>query len=178
MVFHSTEGHVFMKAFLIIACCLAILLTAFFATSTSKMADEFQGVRFSNVRGFAWAEATEDTEEGLINNDLSFKPGVINKDGALLNGDQVRRLLAAVTHEHKKHPAYKCYLPHNAFVFYDENNKPAAFVEICFDCLGRRSQPGGIAESVDYVALVTIFSELNLPFGKDKTPDDIGKRIK
>jgi hypothetical protein len=27
-----------------------------------------------------------------------------------------------------------CYLPHNAIIFFDNNNKPFEYIEICFDC--------------------------------------------
>jgi hypothetical protein len=61
-------------------------------------------------------------------------------------------------------------VPHNAFVFYNAERQPVAFLEICFDCLGDRSQPAVRAEGdPDFIALAKIFSELKLPFGRFKT---------
>jgi len=67
-------------------------------------------------------------------------------------------------------PKAACYVPHNAFVFYDKEHQPVAFLEICFDCLGDRSGPALKADGdPDFIALAKIFSELKLPFGRFKT---------
>lgn len=33
---------------------------------------------------------------------------------------------------------YKCYLPRNAILFLDENDKTLAYIELCFECKGNR----------------------------------------
>jgi hypothetical protein len=59
-----------------------------------------------------------------------------------------------------------CYLPHNAFVFYDAAGKPVAFYEICFSCLRHRSDLNGVESgNADFPALAAIFSAHRLPFG-------------
>ena len=97
---------------------------------------------------------------------MTLKPGVINKEGALLTPDQTKRLLAAVTGKHPGHAVAACHIPHNAFVFYDAAGKPVAFVEVCFGCLSTRSEPGGAAVCLDLVGLAGIFDELKLPMGE------------
>lgn len=74
--------------------------------------------------------------------------------------------MLAVTGEHKDHPIAACYFPHNAFVFYNAEKKPVAFIEICFDCFGERILPKGAARRVDLPALASIFVELKLPAGR------------
>lgn len=128
---------------------------------------QWPGNDFVEVRAYAWPIESMENQKGeyVILEDMSLKPGAVNKDGTILSADQVRRLLLAVTGEHKDHPIASCYMPHNAFVFYNAERKPVAFVEICFDCLSERIGPKGAARRADLPALASLFVELNLPVG-------------
>jgi len=96
---------------------------------------------------------------------MSLKPGVINKDGALLSPEQTKRLRVAITGLHPDYSVAGCFLPHNAFVFYNAEKRPVAFVEVCFDCGGIRALLKGAAIWVDMLGLGAIFDELKLPLG-------------
>lgn len=133
-------------------------------------AEPWPGVQYTEVRAFAWDLKTR--EDSLIRDDFTLVDGVINKDGAVLNADQTKRLLAAQARRFEPRPLAGCYIPHNAFVFYNAEKKPVAFLEICFDCLGNRSQPADAKCDPDFIALVRIFDELKLPFGSSKTVKD------
>ena len=129
-------------------------------------ADDWPGVKYAEVRAYAWFDRKDHKEEDVILKDMSLKQGVINPDGALLSEEQVKVLLKAVTGVHKDHPIAGCYEPHNAFIFYNSEKKPVAFVEVCFGCLGQRISPEGAAKRIDLPALAGIFGELKLPMGE------------
>jgi len=134
-------------------------------SSLSLFADEkWPGVPFAEVRAYSWP-ADKETE-AVILPDKSLMPGVLNKQGAPLTREQVKHLRAAVTGKHSDLPVAACYVPHNAFVFYDASKKPVAFVEVCFTCLGYRAEPKTDAENFDLLALAKIFGEHRLPMGE------------
>jgi hypothetical protein len=140
---------------------LALLLLLVAIASAQK---PWPGVEFTEVRAYAWRGQLE--VDHVILPGMTLAPGVLNRDGALLDAAQVKRLLSAVTGKHRQLPLAGCYLPHNAFVFYDREKNPVAFVEICFTCIGHRIEPKGAAASVDLVALATLFTERLLPLGR------------
>ncbi len=129
------------------------------------------GVEFTEVRAFVW-DPQETMAEELIADDMTFHKGVINKEGTPLNAAQVKRVLAAQARRWKKRPVAACYSPHNAFVFYDAQKKPVAFLEICFDCLGARMKPADKDCDPDFMALAQLCSELKLSFGGAKTMEE------
>src|SRR5882757_2864093 len=59
------------------------------------------GVPFTEVRAYAWPD--DHTTEAVILPGKTLKPGVINKEGALLTADEVKQLIAAVSGSHPKH---------------------------------------------------------------------------
>lgn len=120
-------------------------------------------VGFADVRAFSWP--TKFGHKAVILPGMRLAPGVINEAGTPLSPEQVARLRAALTGEHPNHSRGFCYEPHNAFMFYSAAKEPVAFVEICFACLHYRSEPKGVAETYDVVALAAIFDELKLPLG-------------
>jgi len=156
------------RAFQIRAILISAILICYLYFGYLKSYD-WPRVKYSEVRAYAWPVLPDQGGMGghVILENLTLKPGVINPDGTLLSPAQVKSLLAAVAREHGiMTTTLMCYEPHNAFVFYDSNKKPVAFVEICFDCLGKRIQPDGAANIIDLSALAAIFNELKLPMGK------------
>lgn len=105
----------------------------------------------------------------LIRPDMTFAHGVINKDGALLSAKQISRLLRAESRRFQPRAVAGCYSPHNAFVFYDAEKQPVAFLEICFDCMGARASPEDPGFDPDYYALAVLCAELKLPIGIEHT---------
>ena len=140
--------------------CLGILLLSAFNLFAKA---PWPGVEYSEVRAYAWPN-DKDTRAVILPG-IKLKPGAINQDGAVITADQTKRLLAAVTGNYPEHAVANCYIPHNAFVFYDAEKMPVAYVEVCFTCLSTVIKPGGSAEWPDLVSLATIFDELKLPMG-------------
>ena len=121
-------------------------------------------VKFSEVRAYAWPN--EPDTKAVILEGMALKSDVLNPEGAILSAEQARTLIRAITGEHRDYPGAMCYVPHNAFVFYDAANTPVAFVELCFGCSGHRTSPAGAAGSIDLVALAAIFDAHKLPMGE------------
>jgi len=139
------------------------ILFVLLSTLSLIASEPWPRLQFTEVRAYAWPN--DHTTEAVILRGMTLRPGVINKDGALLTPDQTKRLLAAVTGKHREHAVAACHIPHNAFVFYDAAKKPVAFVEVCFGCLSTRVEPRGAADWPDLVSLASIFDELKLPMG-------------
>jgi hypothetical protein len=146
---------------------LTSLLLSLALALTARAAD-WPGVPFTEVRAYAWP--LELNADEVILPGFKIRPGALKKSGAVLSPDQTARLLAAQKRKVMQRPKAACYVPHNAFVFYNAQHEPVAFLEICFDCLGDRSGPALKADGdPDFIALAKIFSELKLPFGRFKT---------
>ncbi len=64
------------------------ILALLFSTLSLLAGDQWPGVPFTEVRAYAWPDDKET--EAVVLADKSLKPGVINKDGALLTPQQVR----------------------------------------------------------------------------------------
>jgi len=141
------------------------LLIALFSTLCT-FADEpaWPGVKFSEVRAFAWPD--DKVTEAVILEGMTLKDGSLNPEGAILTPAQTKALITAVTGEHAEYPAAMCHIPHNAFVFYDSSKNPVAFVEICFGCSTHRIMPKGAAMQLELIALATIFNSHRLPIGE------------
>lgn len=141
-----------------------LLLILLLSSLPARAAEKWPGVRFSEVRAYAWPADTET--EAVILPDKSLMAGVLNENGALLTSQEVQRLRSAVTGRHADHPVMACYTPHNAFVFYGAGKKPVAFVEICFSCFVYRAEPEGSAKNWDLLSLARIFSAHRLAMGE------------
>ena len=128
-------------------------------------AEGWPALPYTEVRAYAW-RVDPGNGGSVILPGMKVRKDVINKDGAALSPDQTKRLQAAVTGDHPEHGLLRCYTPRNAFVFYDSGKRPVAYVEICFDCVGSRTEPETPAKWKDFPALAKIFVELKLPIGK------------
>jgi hypothetical protein len=99
---------------------------------------------------------------------------------ALLTPEQLHRLRVAVSPpQHSRGvqriPVSNCYIPHNAFVFYNAAKTPVVYLEVCFSCLGYTAQPRIPAAVPNYLPLAVIFEELKLPMGPCVTAKAFGK---
>ncbi len=134
-------------------------------STLSLLGDEpWPGVPFTEVRAYAWRDDKET--EAVILPGMTLKPGLINKEGALLIAEQVKVLLSAVTGKHTWHPVAACFYPHNAFVFYDAAKKPVASIELCFGCFNHRIEPAGTSQYLDFISLASLFGAHELPMGE------------
>lgn len=137
---------------------------ALLTTATVFAEQPWPKIEFTEVKAYAWPGSLEVEE--VVLPEMKLREGVLNREGAVLTAAEVKALTAAVTGKHKATPIAGCYSPHNAFVFYDAAKKPVAFVEICFTCLGKRIEPAGAAEHIDFNALAHLFTAHQLPLGR------------
>ena len=72
----------------------------------------------------------------------------------------------AVDGKHPEHAIAACFVPRNAFVFFNAKKKPVAFLEICFGCLNSRAGPQRPFQPIALFSLAAIFDELKLPMGE------------
>jgi hypothetical protein len=128
------------------------------------------GTPFATVKAYAWPLTHHGTVVGA-NGKLG--KGAINPKGALLSESQTARLLKAQSRRDSDRPRARCYVPHNAFVFYSDKGKPVASIEVCFDCLGARVWPADPGCDPDYLVLAEICSELKLPYGEFKSLEEL-----
>ena len=144
-----------MKRFFLLHICLSV----------SALGGEiWAGVPFAEVRAYAWS--ADPSTAAVILPGITLNPDVINKEGAPLTAAKVARLRSAVTGNRPPHGKALCYSPHNAFVFYNAEKRPVAYVELCFSCLRYTAEPQGTAEAFDLIALAKLFEELKLPMGE------------
>ena len=103
---------------------------------------------------------------------------VWNPKGAALSKAQIATVQRAVADYHPdfhRIPA-GCYYPRHAFVYYDAQQKPVGFVEICFSCWGYRTSPEHSGD-LDFETLKKIFVKLNIPvFDNEKGYLSLNKR--
>ena len=147
-----------MKKFILI--CLLAPLFSFAGEKT------WPGVEYTEVKAFHWP-SDSDTRR-LIDKNFKLLPGVVNKDGVKLSKEQALSLIKSVSGKFPDHPRAMCYIPHNAFIFYNEK-KPVAYIEVCFDCFGYRAFPRAPAKNFDLLSIAKICQQLKIPFGKHKS---------
>lgn len=93
-------------------------------------------------------------------------PDVVkDKEGVLLDREQERRLVSAVTTNVKPYEPWGCWYPRHAFVFYGPFGKPVAEVDVCFDCSMVMRSP---VEYPDLDALAKLVADLGLPLGPEQ----------
>ncbi len=122
-------------------------------------------VKFASVRAFVY-DCRADRSVGFFQKDGSRHRGVINGAGALLTKTQVQRLMPALTTATVRLHRTACYLPHHAFLFYDEAGRVVAHSEICFTCTIQRSSPEGLPEHINFQTVWDILREAGVPCGE------------
>ena len=151
---------------------LIILLLALTSIAGEK---SWPGFEFTEVKAFHWP--VKLSTQSLIDKDFKLLPGVVNKAGVKLNKDQILSLRKSVIGRFPDHSQALCYIPHNAFIFY-KGNKPVAYIEICFDCLGYKAFPKAPARNFDLLTIAKICQQLKIPFGNYKSIQDFEKEFK
>ena len=147
-----------------------IFSLAILATSLSAKADwlprEVHEVR-AYVYDYTQEYDKDHQDRGMLNWDLlkdgRLHKGVINKDGAKLNKEQVERLMKAMKHNERTKAA-KCHWPHHGFVFYDKEGVAMGHLQLCFQCSTKESSPHGApVTNIDWDAMKKLFKELDVP---------------
>ena len=118
---------------------------------------------FTEVRAYCYDYTAEESTSILVGGRLH--KGVMNPEGVVLNSDQTKRLVEALTVSQGKQARTPCYKPHHAFVFNGAGGKVVAIFEMCFGCNKFVETPDGLPEYVDTGALYALCKELKLPLG-------------
>jgi hypothetical protein len=129
--------------------------------ATAAPAPSWPAAPYVEVRAYAY-NLRGDSAPPIMNGAGVLHRSVVNRKGARLSANQVLRLLAAITGEHPDHPRAACFYPRHAFVYYDAETKPVAWLEVCFECLGGESHPDGLRGPFDMPALAELTAELRL----------------
>ncbi len=119
------------------------------------------GVAYVEVRAYAYNSKGQGDPALFLNGILNDT--VINRDGVLLNKDQVHRLIDAVTLESEQYAPAACFNPRHAFVFYSADHQPVANIRVCFQCLNYETKPYNSILYCDFQSLAKLCDELNLP---------------
>jgi hypothetical protein len=143
---------------LFLQCGVALIATAVCATAVASWPE----CEYKSVRAFAY-NRKGDLFRPIIKNGR-FDSSVVNPIGAVLNDEQVKRLIAAVTGKHPEHKwIAACFYPRHAFVFFDAAGHPVAWVEVCFECNNAKTEPPQKDQLYDMAALEKLRAELKLP---------------
>ena len=94
-----------------------------------------------------------------------LNPTVVYREGVTLTAEQVDQLRDAVTHGTNE-TAAMCFNPRHAFVFYDGDDQPVAWLEVCFECSDYFSSPV-IEDPPNYGRIRALCVELGLPVFDD-----------
>jgi hypothetical protein len=137
-------------------------LLVFFASLGFGVSTSWPGKPYVEVRAYAY-NRNGDMDRVILKNDR-LDHSVINKHGVPLEADQTRRLVAAVTGKRPEpHFTTACFNPRHAFVFYNAEKKPVAWVELCFECGNAAAEPHRPDQVYDVAALENLAKELKLP---------------
>ena len=129
------------------------------------------GKPFKHVVAYCYYSDHDKRGSAIAFDDGSLNSGIIRATTVRLDDAQTLKLRKILSTNSDTRPRGKglCYDPHHAFIFYDENWKVTASMEICFLCIDYKSRPKGVSEAIDVAALKTFCSELGLPMFDDPT---------
>ena len=141
------------------------------ALENAGMSATWPDVEYAEVRGYLYfpgGDQTDEAAEEEILKDGKLHPAVVNKEGAKLSPEQVKRLLDAVRPSKISRTGVGCYFPHHGFVFYDQAGKSVAELSPCFLCGVGRAEPGNKSLTTwRFEDLAKLATELKLPVFKD-----------
>jgi hypothetical protein len=143
--------------FLLFGIAAVLIVAAFWLARKPS----WPGVPYTEVRAYAYN--SKGLGEEPIIKDGKLNDTVINKDGMLMNKQQVERLIKDVTRESEPFGMANCFNPRHAFVFYSEDHKPVAQIEVCFECLAYYPKPDTGIVYCDMQGIAKLCNELHLP---------------
>ena len=116
---------------------------------------------YTEVRAFLYNLDSHDSLPCVTDGRLDVS--VVGTNGVRLTHAQISRFLAAVTGKHPKHEVAGCYVPHHAYVFYDQKHRIIGWAELCFGCLNYRASSRSAPAVFDIFTLQDLTVELGLP---------------
>jgi hypothetical protein len=140
----------------------AIIPLMLLACGPLAAASSWPAKSYVEVRAYAY-NAGGDIAQPIVKKGRLDR-SVVNKRGVVLTPEQANRLIAAVTGK-RPEPEWvaACFNPRHAFVFYDTDRKPIAWVELCFECGNAEAEPYQKGQVYDVSALENLARELKLP---------------
>ncbi|MBF4466889.1 hypothetical protein [Flavobacterium sp. LC2016-12] len=149
--------------------------------SEQQRLNQFPFSKSSQIKIISFKDNLEEVSgQGLIKHTHSIKLGkdVFNpelyNETATLTSEQINKLTDIIFNfTYKKMPYaaedIKCYMPRNAVLFLDADNRIIGYLEICFSCKHFRSSDKrlSIGEycSTKYDMLKSIFENVNIKYG-------------
>jgi hypothetical protein len=153
---------------------LVLVLSACSATEepVSPSRVPWPDVHFTEVRGYLF-NLSDQYEEYRAHQriivDGRLDETVIDRDGVVLASARAQQLVGAINPQTEKRFIPFCMIhTRHAFVFYDEQHRPCAWIAICFQCGQSIADPEADIFP-DYAALRRICDESGLPVFDDET---------
>jgi hypothetical protein len=121
-------------------------------------------LEFAHVVAFCYDFSQDARGTSIVFPDKSLHRGIIRSTTSRLIPKQITELRKILSTEWEGESGESdCYDPHHAFVFYDAEWKPVAWIDICFLCEGFTSHPAGVREKIDLDSLHKLLEEIGLP---------------
>jgi hypothetical protein len=126
-------------------------------------------VKYAHVVAYCYDPTQDDRGTRIVFEDGTHHRGIIAPFTRNLLPPQVARL-STLLHPEKEIPddEVKCFNPHHGIVFYDENWKPVASLDICLTCVDFKSRPQHPAKELDWKAFAELFRKLGMPVFDEK----------
>lgn len=141
---------------------IALLLIIF--AHAEDAPKQWPAVNFKYVVGYCYDYSQDARGASITFPDGSLHKGVIRATTVRLNDVKVAKLRTLLSTDSKTEGGeMECYEPHHAFVFYDENWKVVASIDICFLCEDYNVHPSGASNNIDLDALELFCREVGLP---------------
>lgn len=125
---------------------------------------------FTHVVAYCYDYTKDPRGVSIIFKDGTHHAGIIAPYTRRLNDGQTKRLLKLLnTQVDYPYGDVDCYDPHHAFVFYDAQWTPVAWIDICFECEDYHPIPKLTIDEANLPALMKFVKDMKLPyFEKEK----------
>lgn len=167
------HGVIVMKSFRGLALLLITVFTAARAENPAASKGDWPGVAYAHVVAYLYDPEVDDRGNSIVFADGTHHRGIIAPYTRNLMPAQVKRLEALLNPE--KEPAFdkaKCFIPHHGIVFYDEDWKPVASLDLCLTCVDFRARPAHPLKDLDWQAFAEFFRKLGMPVLEDRAGPD------
>lgn len=145
----------------VVTILLALLVAALICYGLWSDGRAWPPKHYTEIRAFLYNLDSHDGLACVTNGQLDAS--MTDTNGVKLSDVQVSRFLAAVTGKHPEHGVGGCYVPHHAYVFYDQRHRIVGWVELCFGCLNYQASSPSAPPVFDIFALENLTRELGLP---------------
>ena len=140
---------------------IVLLLAAAFPVAAGDFCPQNN---FTYVVAYCYDYSKDKRGAQIVQKDGTHHTGIISATTVRLSTDQGKKLQRLLLVPPKEHPGTAdCFMPHHAFVFYDESWNPKAHISVCFLCGNFEAQPENISRTLDLRGLQRFSNELGLP---------------